>query len=893
MMIKKPLNIPTAVFDRDQFFRTIKVSKQRLPLFKDCIDEVTDYFHQQFQQGCHIRELIWGRAHFIDQLLSCAWQLFDWQDDISLNAVGGYGRGELHPHSDIDIVILLRGNNAFDYQQPISEFVTLLWDIKLNIGHSVRSMAECFTEAEQDITIATSLMESRTIAGPGDILTTTALNIEQNSWPSHAFFSAKWHEQNSRHSKHGNSEYNLEPNVKSSPGGLRDIQMIGWIAKRHFNANEMDDLVSRGFLLKRELKDLNKGMNFLWRVRYALHMVTGRAEDRLLFDHQRTLAKMFGFEGDDARLAVERFMQHYYRWAITLGQLNDLLMQYFDETILRASETDNIINLNPRFNIHNGHIEVSHNKVFEQDPSALMEVFLLMAKHPEIDGARASTIRLIREYKDTIDDEFRANPTNTECFMAILRCKHKVALQLRRMLRFGVLEMYLPEFKTIIGQMQHDLFHIYSVDAHTMEVVKNLRRFHYPKFEKRFPVASRIVQRMEHVELLYIAGLYHDIAKGRGGDHSELGVEDVTRFGHRHGLSNKAINLVAWLVRNHLLMSSVAQRKDITSPDVIRDFATVVASQWRLDCLYALTVADINATNPSLWNSWRASLLRQLYTETASALRRGLENPADKQEWIEDSQEKAIEKLLGLGFSESHIRKIWHGVNDEYFLRENVDDIVWHTESTAQSLDQNSAIVLTKESGDLDNEGATQIFIHTQDRALLFAITVATLEQLDLNIMDARIYASGDGYTLDTFYVLDADNKPLGDNPARLDAIKKALQEKIDQPLEYLDSLSKRTPRKMRLFSIPTKTKFSNDLELGLSTLEIITPDRPGLLARIGKIFVDHNIMLRNAKIATLGERVEDVFFITDSQQKPISDPEIAEKIQQAICKELDQQALI
>lgn len=892
-MKRTPLAIPSTTFDQETFLQTLKSTQKRLPLFKESITSVTEFLHQQFDQGTNIRQLIWARAEFIDQLLQCAWQLYDWGDDISLNAVGGYGRGELHPHSDIDILILLREDNVQHYEEQISGFVTLLWDMKLDIGHSVRTISECVNEADKDITIATNLMESRVLTGPKDNLRETTNQVEAQSWPSKEFFRAKWDEQINRHSKHGHSEYNLEPNVKSSPGGLRDIQMIGWIAKRHFNASKMEDLVEQGFLLKRELTSLHDGMDFLWRVRYALHMITGREEDRLLFDHQRTLAKMFGFEDDDSRLAVERFMQQYYRWAIALGELNDVLMQHFDETILRACDAETILDINARFRVRNGHIEVTNDKVFEKNPSALIEVFLLMAQAPNIDGARASTIRLIREYRHLIDDEFRSDPKNSRNFMALLRCKQKVALQLRRMLRFGVLAKYLPEFKAITGQMQHDLFHIYSVDAHTMEVVKNLRRFHYPKFQKKFPVATRIVRRMEKVELLYIAGLYHDIGKGRGGDHSELGVEDVTLFGQRHHLAKKDINLTAWLVRNHLLMSAVAQRKDISNPEVINDFASVVGSQLRLDYLYALTVADINATNPTLWNSWRASLLRQLYTETKRALRRGLENPVDKQDWIDDTQERAIEQLEDLGFSETEIQELWAGTGDDYFLREKVEDIAWHTEAVAQHYDRNTPLVLTKESSEVDNEGATQIFVHALDRAPLFALIAAALEQLDLNIMDARIYNSGNGYTLDTIYVLDSNNEPIGDDPERIEAIKQVLTEQILNSDDYFDIISKRTPRQMRLFSIPTSTTFSNDEHLGLSVLEIMTPDRPGLLARIGKIFLEYKVLIQTAKITTLGERVEDVFFITNENHEPITNPEIAEQIQAAICKELDEQAAV
>ena len=891
-MKRTPLAIPSEIFNRDYFTRALVSSHQKPAKVKETIERVNDYFHQQFQQGANIRQLVWGRAAFIDQLLECLWQLYEWDEDISLNAVGGYGRGELHPHSDIDILILMRNGNVDSYEQQITELITLLWDCKLNIGHSVRSASECLSEAENDITIATSLMESRTIAGPADILQTTTEHVEQNSWPSHEFFKAKWREQTKRHSKHGNSEYNLEPNVKSSPGGLRDIQMIGWIAKRHYKAACIDDLLTHGFLIKDELKALNEGLDYLWRVRYALHMITGRGEDRLLFDHQRTLAKMFGFDDNDTRLAVEGFMHQYYRWAITLGQLNDLLIQHFDESILRASEQETLIEINERFRIRSGHIEVTHNKVFEQTPAALMEVFLLMAQFEAIDGARATTIRLIRQNTHLIEDSFRSDPGIAENFMALLRCKQKVALQLRRMLRFGVLEEYLPEFKAIIGQMQHDLFHIYSVDAHTMVVVKNLRRFHYPKFQKRFPVAAEAVRRMEQVELLYIAGLYHDIAKGRGGDHSELGVEDVTRFAQRHNLSKKDTNLVAWLVHHHLLMSSVAQRKDISNPDVIRDFAMVVGSELRLDYLYALTVADINGTNPTLWNSWRASLLRQLYAETKRALRRGLENPADKEEWIEETQQQASTQLQHLGFDNTEIKTLWEGFGEEYFLRETVSDIVWHTEAIANHSDKTAPLILLKESSERDNEGATQIFVYTKDRTTLFALITASLEQLDLNVMDARLYSSGDGHTLDTFYVLDADNEPLGDNPERIAHIKAQLSEQLQQDKRYLDIISRRTPRQMRLFSIPTSTSFFNDETLGLSVLEIITPDRPGLLARIGKIFVDFDVQLQNAKITTLGERVEDVFFITDNQQQPVSDQTLAENIQAAIRKELDEQAL-
>lgn len=884
--------IPPEVFDPARFESALKGAKSRIPLFKKNIERTSDYLHQHFQHGDQIRELIWARSWFIDQLLASAWSLFDWPEDASLVAVGGYGRGELHPHSDIDILLLFENDDIEQYGDLVSDFVTLLWDINLDIGHSVRSINDCLKEAANDITIATNIMESRTIAGPKTIhAKLMSVTGTDNIWPSREFFRAKWDEQINRHRKHGNSEYNLEPNVKSSPGGLRDIQMIAWIANRHYGITNFEDFYEQGLLLKEELDLLNKGIDYLWRVRYALHMITGRAEDRLLFDHQRTLAKMFGFDDENSQLAVEQFMQEYYQIALSLGQLNDVLIQYFDESILRSNVDAIVKKINPRFRVHNGHIEVISDDIFDQHPPALMEVFVLMANNHDIDGARASTIRLIRNRSKTlITDEWRNDPLVIQYFMELLRSPSKVALQLRRMLRFGVLGKYLPEFGEIIGQMQHDLFHIYSVDAHTMEVVKNMRRFHYQEMEQKFPVASRIVKRLEKVELLYIAGLYHDIGKGRGGNHSLLGAVDARAFCERHQLNKRDTNLVVWLVENHLLMSSFAQRKDISDPEVIREFGEIVGNQTYLDYLYTLTVADINATNPNLWNSWRASLLRQLYAETKRALRRGLEKAIDTQEWIEEKQNNAIDQLENLGFSEIDIRKIWANIAEDYFLREKVDDIVWHTEAIAQHINLDEPLVLIKESSNLDFEGATQIFIHTNANKSIFPLMTSALEQLDLNVQDARIYDPGRGFTLDTFYVLDDDGESLGEKAGRIKNITAALKQHLIDPDQYCAILNKRTPRQMRLFSMPTEASITTDYDKGYSTLEVITPDRPGLLARIGQIFHQYDIQLKTAKITTLGERVEDLFFITDENGNPIDDPKQQQKITDAICNELDQQ---
>jgi len=861
------------------------------PLRRAC-DKAHLYLDERFHQGDDIEELIRLRARFVDELLSVVWDSFDWDESrIVLAAVGGYGRGELHPRSDIDLLILM-SEDAAEFQPRIEQFVTLLWDIKLDIGHSVRTPAECLAAATEDITVVTTLMESRLLRGSETLLEEMRKTVGPDRiWPSPEFFRAKWDEQRARHAKYADTEYNLEPNVKGSPGGLRDIQTIAWIALRHYGVNDPRGLQELGFLTADELDIFINGRNFLWRVRYALHMITGREEDRLLFDHQRELAGLFGYSDSDMRLAVEQFMQQYYRWVLALGQLNEVLMQHFDQVILRADAPEEVAEINSRFQVRNGYIEVRDEEVFSKTPSALLELFLLCAQHPEIEGVHAATIRLVREHRDLIDDDFRKEARNRRLFMEILRSNHKLARQLRRMNRYGVLGKYLPEFGSIVGQMQHDLFHIYTVDAHTLEVIKNMRRFLYPEHRERFPVTSRVAARLPKLELLYIAGLYHDIGKGRGGDHSELGAVDARQFCENHGVSKVDTNLVVWLVENHLLMSGVAQRKDISDPEVIRDFAITVGDQLHLDYLLALTVADINATNPTLWNAWRGSLLRQLYTETRRALRRGLEHQVDKQELITEVQRKAMEQLEDRGFISEEVEELWAASGEDYFLREQVDDIVWHTECIAQHYDDETPLVLVKPEIQLQGAAATQIFIHARAQDYLFAVIAAALEQLDLSVHDARVYSSVGGMAMDTFFVLDADGSSIAADSERIKHIVSYLSRQLQDKDHYPDIVKRRTPRQIKAFSIPTETTITVDPIKSVSVLEVTTPDRPGLLARIGRIFVEYGIELQAAKIATLGERVEDVFFITDAAQKPIEDESLCAEIQAAICKELDEQA--
>lgn len=881
------------LFDGSQFQAELALKASPIAAFKKVIRKAREVLDARFVAGRDIRRLIEDRAWFIDQILRAAWGRFDWDSDaeIALVAVGGYGRGELHPYSDIDLLILLDDSDHEKFRNSIEGFLTLLWDIGLEVGQSVRSVQECAEEARADLTVITNLMESRTIAGP-EHLRQKMLKVTSPSemWPSKEFFLAKRNEQAARHSKYNNTEYNLEPNVKGSPGGLRDIQTILWIARRQFGSLNLGAIVDQGFLTEGEYSLLVSSQEFIWRVRYGLHMLAGRAEDRLLFDHQRSLAALLGYEDSDAKLAIERFMQKYYRVVMSISELSDLVGQHFAEVILWEGDSGKAEPLNSRFLVRDGYLEVANDTVFKRRPFAILEIFVLLAQHPEIKGVRAETIRLLRDHRYLIDDDFRGDIRNTSLFVELFKCKEGIHRNLRRMNRYGILGRYLPEFGHIVGQMQHDLFHIYTVDAHTLNVIKYLRKLSKPGVAEKYPLASKLVERLPKPELIYIAGLYHDIAKGRGGDHSELGAVDAQAFCTRHKLPAWDTRLVVWLVENHLVMSTTAQRKDLSDPQVINDFAQQVGDETHLDYLYVLTVADINATNPTLWNSWRASLLRQLYTETKRALRRGLENPLDREEQIRQTQRAALDNLVRNGTDPDDAEQLWSQLGDDYFMRHSSTDVAWHTEAIIEHPSDGGPLVLIKETTQREFEGGTQIFIYAPDQHDFFAVTVAAMDQLNLNIHDARIITSSSQFTLDTYIVLDADGTPIGNDPERTEEIRQGLIDALRNPEDYLTIIQKRVPRQLKHFAFPPQVTIHNDTQRPQTIIEVVAPDRPGLLARIGQLFLDFDLSVQNAKIATLGERVEDVFFVTNVDNQPLSDPQLCMRLQQAMIKQLSQE---
>lgn len=877
--------------DRQELEARISEDASPVMVARELLKERYNADAEAFRQGADVRALVHSRADTVDTVLRLIWNRYPFSSspDIALIAVGGYGRGELHPHSDIDLLILTRNGIEPGWQEDLGAFVTLLWDLKLDIGHSVRSIEQSKAAARGDIATLTNLLETRTIAGPDELRQELSEQAySDNIITDRDYFIAKREEQQQRHKKYSDTEYNLEPNVKGSPGALRDIQTIGWITKRHFGLQSIADLTRFSILTDEEHQILVQGETFLWQLRYGLQLIADRNENRLLFDHQRALAQMLGYQDEGKRLDVELMMQSYYRTVLALAELADVILQFYDEAILGTGTEDNIQPINNRFQIRNSYIEAVNNQVFAYSPYAIMEIFVLMAQHPEIKGIRATTIRSLRAHRHLIDDAFRGDLAVTSLFMELLRTPHALDKTLSAMKKYNVLGRYLPEFGQIIGQMQYDLFHIYTVDVHTMQVVRNMIRLNGPDARNDYPLAARLIHGLPKREVLYIAGLYHDIAKGRGGDHSELGAQDVESFCKRHHLGERDTQLASWLVENHLLMSMTAQRKDISDPDIIQSFARALPSHAHLDYLYILTVCDISATNPKLWNTWRASLLRQLYTEAKRALRRGTEIPVDRQAWVRATQSEAREILHAQRITDKQIDAIWNTVDEDYFLQDSTVDIAWQTAAIINHGNTPDPLVLIRDTHGGPTDGYSQIIIYMNDRPTLFAATTAVLEQLNLNIVDARISSNEGPYTISSYVVLDEKGQPLGADPARKERVRKRLIEELDDPEDYPDIIHRRTPRQLRHFAFPTEVVFSNDTINERTVMEVITPDRPGLLARIGQVLLNHRIRLSNAKIATLGERVEDVFFVTDEHGEPISDPSVCRDLQQDLCKMLD-----
>jgi [protein-PII] uridylyltransferase len=848
---------------------------EQIKLLKDAVIKIDDGLKEIYYDSCDVETIVYGRAYLTDQLIDTIYSyLFKELDqDIALVAVGGYGRGELHPKSDIDLMILLQDEENQKTKDLLEKFLMLLWDIKLEIGHSVRTIKECVDESTRDITVATNIMESRLIAGNEALFTdmkekTSAKHI----WDSKSFFQAKLEEQIQRNGKFNDTAYNLEPNIKESRGGLRDIQMIGWVAKRHFNANSLHDLVKEDFLLEGELKTLLEGQHLLWRIRCSLHYLSGRREDRLLFDYQRELAYEFGFKDNEEKPkneAIEQFMQLYYRTVIELERLNEMLLQHFREAIIYADVETEAEMINDSFQVRNGYIETTRESIFKENPCAILELFIVLQNYPDIQGVRAATIRQIRKYKHLIDDDVRRSPRARHLFIKLMTNSRGVTHELRRMNRYGILAAYLPAFDSIVGRMQYDLFHAYTVDQHTLFVIRNMRRLSLPDYCHEFPLASGVFQHISNPGLLYIAGLFHDIAKGRHGDHSKLGAIDAKEFCENHNLSEQNTKLVSWLVRSHLIMSMTAQRKDISDPDVISAFAEQVKTIERLDYLYLLTISDIRATNPKQWNDWKDKLLGELYNKTAALLNKGLHQSGDKESNLSEIQTASLRRLEQQGINSHQANDLWQTLNPEYFLSHTYGQITWHTASIIEAKQKGTLNAPLIKARVHESSNSIQLFIYMKDRDGIFYDVVTALSMSEVDIVNAQIINASDGNALQSFRLAPVNTSNI-EMSIVADQILRLLRDRLNQPKDTT-SASLTSSRKFKYFPSPTVIRFKKMNDGNSNQLKIETIDRTGVLANIAKALIDCDLRLLNARITTAGELAIDYFVISTKQDQALS----------------------
>lgn len=857
-------------------------SIDNITAYKTIVSNSYDWLDSELGAG-EVTGLILGRATFVDALLRHIWQSMDFNKEqhSALVAVGGYGRGQLQPYSDIDLLLLSKKSLSIAQQERVSLFITFLWDIGLDVGQSVRTIKETFELAKQDVTIATNLVEARLLNGCQ--ATFDSLHVKLSSrgyWSSKDFFLAKYQEQKQRHRKFKDTSYNLEPNVKESPGCLRDIQSIGWVAKKHFNATDGKDLLERGYFNQQEFNELIECRESLWRIRFALHIVAGRSENRLLFDYQTDVAARLGY-GDEGKASVERMMKAFFRTVRRISELNKMLMQRFNQDVLNLKVKQHT-KINKDFELLDGFIAPTNENVFDS-PEAILQFLLLIADSPTILDLHSSCLRQLRLARRKFRNQYYAD--RAECrvlFLQLVKHSNFFALSWDVMHKHGVLQAYIPQWDQIVGMMQFDLFHAYTVDEHTHRLVKNIH-YYSQADNKEFPRCGNIVKNLDKPELLYIAAIYHDIGKGRNGDHSKLGAVDVEAFCRHHGINAIDTDLIRWLVESHLLMSVIAQRRDIYDPQVINDFAQSVRTHDNLNHLYVLTLADIRATNDNLWNDWKATLLRELYLLTQKALDNGLECKVALQDRISEHQGKALSSMLENGMNESQITQFWQSLNQDYFTRFKPAQIAWHANVILAAHPMTDDFLLVGTSADTSKAGA-ELIVYGKDKSMMFAQIASVLDSRNCSIHDAQIMRTHDGYMFDSFIIFEHNGDRII-SAARLDSLRVAVETQLNKPGEKHINRRKMS-RQMKQLDVKTKVRFYPS-QTNVTLVELEALDAPGLLANISEQFITLNFRLYQAKISTIGERAEDLFIISNEQDQPLTQAEQVQ-LKKQLCEALD-----
>jgi [protein-PII] uridylyltransferase len=829
---------------------------------------------QAYLQKPEPRLLLQRHAQLIDRTVKAVWAQIEPAGAAALVATGGYGRGELYPSSDIDLLVLLPAEPGPGERERVERLIGTFWDIGLEIGHSVRTVQGCLETAAADITIQTTLLEARFLSGSRRLFRELQAGVAAHLDPV-AFFKAKMLEQEQRHAKHQDSPYSLEPNLKEAPGGLRDLQTIQWIARASGLGHSWNDLVAHGLLERHEARQLARNEAAFQDMRIRLHYLAGRREDRIVFDFQSALAAQFGYTDAPDLRASEAMMQRYYRAAKTVTQLNTILLQNFQARLVPQPPTAPRT-LNERFQVRGELLEAVEDGLFEREPCAILESFLLMMQHQELRGMSAPTLRALWRARRRIDARFRRDPTARLLFLHILQQPRGIVHEFRRMNQYGILGRYLPEFGSIVGQMQHDLFHVYTVDQHILMVMRNVRRFTMPEFAHEFPLCSELVSGFERRWLLYVAALYHDIAKGRGGDHSALGSVDVRNFSKRHGLSAEDTELAAFLVEQHLSMSAVAQKQDVHDPDVVRAFAERVGSERRLVALYLLTVADVRGTSPKVWNAWKAKLLEDLFRATRRVL---TGQPMARDAALAEKQAETARLLRLYDLSDQVKDRLWAQLDTTYFLRHEPAEIAWQTRNLHYRVDADTPVVKARLAP--FGEGL-QVMIYTRDREVLFARICGYFERAGFNIVEAKVHTTRHGYALDTFLVLgqgeDAHYRDM------IERIEAELPREVDSQAPLDAPRSGRLSRRVRHFPISPVVNIRPDERGSYHVLTLVAADRPGLLYGVARTLARYQIHLQTARINTLGDRAEDVLLISG---ETLANSKKVLQLEQELLKEL------
>ncbi|MGR3808143.1 bifunctional uridylyltransferase/uridylyl-removing protein GlnD [Pasteurella testudinis] len=845
----------------------------------DIKSQLQDLKNQELAQFVQtdVNQLIRRRSRFYDQLLSRLWRQFGLdQQPLALIAVGGYGREEMFPLSDLDILLLSETALSPEQEQTIAQLIQFLWDCRFEVGHSVRTLEQCVSEGKNDISIATNLLEARFLSGRTALFTQLKNALKApDFWPIDGFFAGKMQEKAERYQRYHNTGYNLEPDIKYSPGGLRDLHLLYWIALRHVGAKNLQDILDSGFIYPQEHRILNTAQHFLFQLRFALHLVIKRYDNRLLFDRQLKVSEMLGYQGQGNE-AVEAMMKRFFRSAQAVRELTELLLQHYQEHFLQRCDDCAAEVLDENFELKNQAIQLRQADCFLLRPDTILDLFYHLTRQPQA-IIHSSTLRRLRLALMQKTQYLIDYPPARQKFIQLLEQPNAIKRALVAMHQHGVLNAYCEEWNNISGLMQFDLFHAYTVDEHTVRVLLKLESFLEAEQAEAHPLCVELFPQLVSRSLMYVTALFHDIAKGRGGDHAELGAIDVYDFAQKHGFSEEEAETMAWLVLNHLKMSVTAQRRDIYDPQVVLEFANSVKYQLRLDYLTCLTVADISATNGTLWNSWKRSLIKTLYQFTRQQLEQGTDYVLDSSDQILQHRLRALALLQPLLQDETlklrTVNDFWQRCPQDYFLRNNPQQLAWHVELVCQS---DEAIIV--KSSNRFSQGGTELFVYCPDQPHLFNKVVRAIEAKNLSIHDAQILTSNDGYSLDSFIISETSGVL-----AKYDR-RRSIEESVLNALksDYTPAISKKINNKLQHFHVATEVRFLHIEKRNQTELEIIALDKPGLLATISNVFSEQGLNLLNAKITTVGERAEDFFILSNRENKALTETE-RERLRQAL----------